>query len=269
GTVAPTTFAIDPEVLSARVAHDDGTVRDGNQSFRSSASPVRPSVAASPELEVEVAYLLDQFRTRFGDQLSLTKSPDGALEVQGVVENEEARSEILQALSPVLHNPAVRVQIVTANEALARQERQRPNRVILREFTESDHGIPAFADLHRYFSRPGNRRGAAQTGDGSSTDDVVDQAVRMFAAQVVGHSRRALSHAIELKQLSGRFSTTELAAISPSARIRWFTMVRIHAEALRRETSLLSGELQPIFFASESPSAEEAEIIREADLAAA
>jgi len=169
----------------------------------------------------------------------------------------------------VLHNPAVRVQIVTANEALARQERQRPNRVILREFTESDHGIPAFADLHRYFSRPGNRRGAAQTGDGSSTDDVVDQAVRMFAAQVVGHSRRALSHAIELKQLSGRFSTTELAAISPSARIRWFTMVRNHAEALRRETSLLSGELQPIFFASESPSAEEAEIIREADLAAA
>jgi hypothetical protein len=212
---------------------------------------------------------LDPFRSRVGDQLSLTKSPGGVLEVQGVAENEEARSEILRALSPVLHNPAVRVEIATANEALARQERHRPNRVILREFSESDNGIPAFADLHRYFSRPGNLRGASLTDDGLSTDDAVDQAVRVFAARVVGHSRRALSHAVELKQLSGRFSTTEVAAISPSARIRWFTLIRNHAEALRRETSLLSGELQPIFFAGQSLPAGEAGIDREADLAAA
>jgi hypothetical protein len=65
-----------------------------------------------------------------------------------------------------------------------------------------------------------------------------------------------LSHAIELKQLSERFSAPQLDVLTPSARAKWFSMVRDHAEALRRETSLLSQELQPIFFTSETPGAE-------------
>lgn len=269
--VAPATLAIDPELLSRGVAREDVAVKEGNGlSSRSSSSPsIRPSVAASPELEVEVAYLLDQFRTRFGDQLSLTKSSEGALNVQGVVENEEARSEILQALSPVLHNPAVRVEIVTAKEALARLERQRSNPVIPRDSAESDSGIPAYADLHRYFSRPGTLRAESSASGDLSADDAVDQAVRVFAARVVGHSRRALSHAVELKRLSGRFSETELASLSPSARATWSIMVRNHAEALRREISLLCGELQPIFFANEGQFAEGIESRGDADLAAA
>ena len=42
----------------------------------------------------------------------------------------------------------------------------------------------------------------------------------------------------------------ELEALSPSTRSRWFALVRNHAEALRREISLLSGELQPVFFSA-------------------
>jgi hypothetical protein len=72
---------------------------------------------------------------------------------------------------------------------------------------------------------------------------------------------------MELQQLSSRFSVAELEALSPSARSRWFSLVRNHAEALRRELSLLSGELQPVFFAqSGRTEIAAAEISNNADL---
>lgn len=268
-TVAPAVFEVDAELLSARMTREEVKAKETGSTLSASPSLKTAPVTASPELEVEVAYLLDQFRVRFGDQLSLTKTADGALAVQGIVQNDAARNEILQALAPILHNPAVRVEITTTNEAFARQERQRSNRVIVQDFAGADSGIPLYADLRRFFLQPGRLRDESTTSGAFSADERVDQEVRMFAARVVGRSRRALSHAIELKQLSGRFTSTELEALSPSARARWVTMVRNHAESLRRETSLLSGEIQLVFFANENRGAggEGVESSRDVELA--
>jgi hypothetical protein len=226
---------------------------------------------ATSELEVEVAYLLDQFRARFGDQINLTRTPDGALGVQGIVDTEETKKEILHALSSVIKNPAVRVQISTATEALARQQERPSDRVIVREFAGSDNAIPLYPELRRYFSQHEDTQGREKRTGPSGKDDRVDEAVRAFAGRVVGRSRRVLSHAIELKQLEERFSAPQLNVLTPSARAKWFRMVREHAEALRRETLLLSEELQPIFFPTETPGAETGgfEISSDADLAPA
>jgi RNA polymerase sigma factor (sigma-70 family) len=233
--VAPAVFRPDPELISEG-AKAEVTRMKRDASFQPPSFALQPPVA-TPEFEVEVAYVLDRFRARFGDQISLLRTPEGGLVVKGIVDTGKTREEILRALSPVINNPALTVQIDTVAEVLARPQQQRTDRVTSHEFG-SENAIPVYEELQRYFSQS------------SLEHDRVDQAVREFAARVVGRSRRVLSHAIELKQLKERFSAGQLAALTPDAKIKWLGMVRKHAEALRRETVALRQELAPIFFAN-------------------
>jgi hypothetical protein len=136
------------------------------------------------------------------------------------------------------------------------REQPRSDRLVVREFAGSDHSIPLYADLRRHFSAT------------VQTDAHVDQLVREFAARVVSRSQRALSHSLELKQLSSRFSAAELEQLTPSARTKWASLVRNHAEALRRELLTLEGELQRTLLATDSaiPQAEAVEILDDASL---
>ena len=156
-----------------------------------------------------------------------------------------------------IDDPAtVRIQVDTTSEVLAR-EQPRSDRVIVREFSGSDQSIPLYTELRRYFS--------AQV----QTDAHLDQLVREFAARVVSRSQRALGHSLELKQLSSRFSATELQQLTPSARTKWASLVRNHAEALRRELLTLDGELQRTISSSNEgrvPQAEASEILDDASL---
>ena len=234
-SVSPEVFKLDAELLSPvedvkaiGIAKPEGKPSGGAVSL---AGPGATAVA-SADLEVNLAYALDQFRTRFGDQLTLTKTPDGRLAVRGVVDSDETRKEILEALSGIIDNPAaVRVQLETTAEILTR-EQPRSDRVVVQEFSGSDQSIPLYAELRHYFS--------AQV----QMDAHLDQLVREFAVRVVSRSQRALGHSLELKQLSSRFSAKELEQLTPSTRTKWASLVRNHAEALRRELATLDGELQ-------------------------
>jgi RNA polymerase sigma factor (sigma-70 family) len=237
--IAPGTFELDRE-LSRSIVDEVVTPKPEGGTSKPSPSITPSSIVASPALEMELVYLLDRFRLRFGDQVNLVRASDGALEVNGVVDTDDTRKEILRALSAVINHPAVRVRISTAAEVLARRQQQPPDRTVQREFAGSDEAIPVYQDLRGYFSRGQVRGGVAQSG--------VDQAVRDFAERVISQSRRAVSHALELKQLSSRFSPAQLDTLHPSTRTRWLTLVRGHAEALRQEIAFLRGELQPIFF---------------------
>ena len=230
-SVKPGTFEPDEELISKNLDRGKATKRE----IESSNEPV--PVTATAALEVEVAYALDRFRTRFGDQLSLTKTPAGLLELKGVVDNEETRNELLSALSQFRNHPAVKIDISTVAEVLARQRKQSQSTV--QEFAGSDAAIPVYYELRKHF--------AQQAGPGI-TDDRLDQMARDFATRVVVHSRRAVGHALELKQLASRFSDQELNDLDPGTRAKWFSLVRNHAEALRREIANLRGQLQPIFF---------------------
>jgi hypothetical protein len=132
---------------------------------------------------------------------------------------------------------------------LARQNEQA--KTVVQEFTGSDNAIPVYQDLKHYLGKH------APEG---TTSEQVDQMVREFAARVVGQSRRALGHALELKHLTSRFSPKELNELTPSARTKWLSLVRNHAEALRGEVASLRGELQPIFFPDQNRVGETEEI---------
>jgi hypothetical protein len=243
-SVDPATFEPDAELMSKTRDSGNANRREEIESSKEAA----PRVTATAAQEVELAYALDSFRTRFGDQLSLTKTPAGLLEVQGVVDTENTRSEVLGALSQFRDHPAVKIEINTVAEVLARQQKQPRNTV--QEFAGSDASIPVYQELRKHL--------AAQAGPGI-TDEHLDQLAREFATRVVGQSRRAVGHALELKQLASRFSNQELNDLHPSTRAKWVSMVRNHAEALRRELTNLRGELQPIFF-NQNPAKDTASI---------
>ena len=241
--VNPATFEPDEELVSSKSNRANAGKRGVDLE-----SPKKHPVVATAALEVELAYALDKFRTRFGDQLSLTKTAAQLLEVKGVVDSEETRKEVLSALANFSSDPAVRIEISTVAEVLIRQ-RNRPNNVV-QEFAASDDTIPLYSELRRYF--------AEQLGPGAPSDQV-DKKVRELATRVVGQSGRALGHALELKQLTARLSEEQLNELTPSKRAKFFTLVRNHAEALRREIASLRGELQPIFF-NQIPAAERADV---------
>lgn len=255
-SVSPAVFALEAEFVAT--TPEVKAIGKPERAELSAAATTSGPVVASAELEVNLAYALDQFRTRFGDQLTLTKTAAGLLEIRGVVDSDETRKEILNALAAVSDNSAaVRVQVDTTAEVLAR-EQPRSDRLVVREFTGSDQSIPLYQDLRRHFSAT------------VQTDEHLDQLVREFAARVVSRSQRALSHSLELKQLSSRFSAAELEQLTPSARTKWASLVRNHAEALRRELSTLDGELQRTLSGTDRlPQAEAVEILDEASLLSA
>src|SRR5262249_11675979 len=162
-----------------------------------------------------------------GDQVNLIRTSEGVLVVKGVVDTEETRKEILHALSPVMNDPAITVQIQTVAEVLARRQQSPPDRVISREFAGSDNAIPVYAELRRYFSHEQNEE-RQKKSTALADDDQLDQAIRSFAARVVGRSRRVLSHAIELRQLKERFSGPQVKFLTPEAKAQWFSLVRNH-----------------------------------------
>ena len=257
-TVAPAVFEPDPELISEEINEEGAAIKRKDDAVVPPSFDVQPPVEATPELELRVVYILDPFRARFGDQVNLIRTPDGVLVVKGVVDSDETRKEILRALSPVMDDPAFTVQIQTVAEALARRQQSSPDRIILREFAGSDNAIPVYADLRRYFSNQLN-----------ADDDRVDQAIRSFAARVVGRSRRVLSHAIELRQLKERFAGPQINVLTPDAKAKWFSLVRNHADALRRESSALREDLAPIFLNNQGDSGEPGSVQHAADLSVA
>lgn len=252
--VSPSVFEPDAELVSKIGGPATTSAKRGL-----SASSKSLSGAAPGELEVNVAYALDRFRTRFGDQLSLIKTPAGVLEVRGVVDSDETRKEIVGELARVISEPsAVRIHLDTTTELLARKTKE-SGRVIVKDFAGSEQSIPLYSELNRYV--------AAHEGAGQ-TEQYRDQLVRELAARVISRSQRAVAHSLELKQLGSRFPAAQLDQFTPSARAKWVSLVRNHAEALQRELSTLDGELQRIFPSNENgqPEAEQVEISTSAAL---
>ncbi|HLA10873.1 MAG TPA: hypothetical protein VJ023_09790, partial [Pyrinomonadaceae bacterium] len=61
---------------------------------------------------------------------------------------------------------------------------------------------------------------------------------------------KAMRHAAALKQLLNQFSVEDLRTLSPEARTKLFSLIRIHARAFEQETANLDEDLRPIFSAA-------------------
>ncbi|HKZ81265.1 MAG TPA: sigma-70 family RNA polymerase sigma factor [Pyrinomonadaceae bacterium] len=242
-TVLPSVFEPETELLPEAIKDEGG--RMNVDTLALSPVPIRPSpVLATAELEVEVLQLLKQAGADLGEQVDVTRTPSGTLQVNGIVETPERKTEILRALQPVISNPAARVEINTVAEALAKQRRTSPapSVVTVEPSAATADRIPFDDDLRNYFAS----RGVA-TGQ-------LDEQVRQYASQSLTQSRQALMYAGALKRLSARFSAQDLQALDKEARAKWLLMIRERALSLQQETAALRQRLGPIFFPSFSSS---------------
>jgi hypothetical protein len=198
--------------------------------------------------------LLNHAKADRNEQVALTRSAGGSLRVEGIVENEQRKQELLRALAPVSQNPAVTIDIRTVDEAL--QRTPAPSAISIHQTEVTATTVAVDRELREYFSRHG------------STDP--DEAVRSFSSRTVKRAYDALFQAIALKRLVNRFAKVDMRTVAPDARAKWLAMVHERASAFQRETALLRADLQPIFFAAtESNAVDEAAINSDEDLAIA
>ncbi len=246
--VSPSVFQPEPELLGgSKETGDKGrgiNARDDVNNFSAAASSAR-TTPASVELELEVTYLLNQIKANLGEQVSMTRTAEGALRVEAVVETQTRKEEILRALSPITGNPAVTVNVNTIAEALKRQQDQsKANGVVNREFEGAAKRPLADAELRSYFS-------SRLIGNAA-----IDVEINHYTNRVMSHSRQALLHASALKRLIERFPLEETRSLAPPARAKWINMVREHAQGCVRETSAVRQEVRYVF--TNAPSGEAA-----------
>jgi len=248
-TEVASTVGTTPKVDSSAIpAESPGETKTNEQ-------PEAKMPAATTDDEVEVLDLLNKVGADISEQLNVTRTADGHLLVEGLVETSKRKSEILQALSPVKNNPAIRIKIQTIDEAtrsLARQNQQSSPDTI--ERVEVQKGtLVADPDLREYFSKNG--------GD-------TDAEIRRFASRVVNRSQSALFQASAINRLANRFTSEQLKTLEPAARAKWLNILKGYAATVRRETAALRGELQPVFGAMDGGDSEnvtsDADLIRTA-----
>jgi hypothetical protein len=205
------------------------------------ASPIFPvptsPVVATPDLEFQVLKELNQADAFYGEQIGLSRTPEGQLRIEGIVETEKRKGEILKALSFVKRNPAVQIQVETVTEAAERQARRRSSPSGPIEVgdieVEPKSAIPAELELRAYLSR--------------LSGEALDQEIRHFADRVMMRTRKARRHALALKQIAERFSANDLRSLDESARNQWRQMIARHASGVEQELEGLRRELQPMF----------------------
>jgi hypothetical protein len=72
-----------------------------------------PLSPATAELEVEVIRLLNQVDALSGEQLDVTRTAEGLLLIEGIIDTSERKQEIVRALDPVSNHPSVKIRIET------------------------------------------------------------------------------------------------------------------------------------------------------------
>jgi anti-sigma factor RsiW len=218
------------------------TVNMNPTSLPLTVEPARP--VATADLEVEALQLLNQVGADLGEQISVKKTSEGTLQISGIVETEQRKTEIINALASITNNPSVRIEIQTVAEAVAKQGHTPTPSPSTRAVEIAGNTMAAEGELRAYFARE----------DGNT-----DEAVRRFAARMVGLSNQAMDHLWAMKRLLNQFSPEELRALTPEARTKWLGLIRAHARSYQQSTQSLRRELQPMFFAGQSASGVSAE----------
>jgi len=212
--------------------------------------PLVTSATATADLEVEALQLLNQVGADLGEQVSVKRTPEGTLQVSGIVETEQRKTEILNALAPIRNNAAVRLEIQTVAEAVAKQTNTPNPSPSTRAVQIAGNTMAAEPELRAYFAREG--------GD-------TDAAVRRFAAHMVGLSNQGMDHLWAMKRLLNQFSPEDQRGLTPEARAKWLGLIRAHARSYHQSSQSLRRELQPIFFPGQSASGVSAEGAATAD----
>jgi hypothetical protein len=253
--VAPAVFEPDPLLLAGEKPNVRGRERDAGASSPDS-QPLTPATATT-ELEVEVLEKLNRVNAFLGEQLSLTRSPDGRLLVRGIVDTAERKNEILRSLGDVTKNPAVKIDVNTVAEAQAKQKAAPSKNITIQNVEVSQNTIPVEAELRAHLTRR------------SLSGEQLEKEIEQLSHRVLTHSSRARSHALALKQIAERFSPADLETMDASARDRWRVLIKEHANFFRRELEQVRHELAPIFPGANTAGVASIDIASDQDIARA
>lgn len=251
-----------PDAVEAKVLKPDPPAGDAGARSESTPAPAAtPHIIATVELEIEALVLLDAVGATLGEEVAVTRTLDGTLQIEGVVENAERKSAILSALAPIRRHRAVRVRIETPEEAEHRLEQIRSTAVAvsIQEAAPLASRIPVDAEVRRYVSSLG------------VPQETLDEEVNRFANRMLRGSRQALLYAWSLRGLVERFTPAELQGLDPQSRAKWLGLIVEHSAGYRREITTLQRDLAPVFNigagAQDGRSEAEREKIDEAGLA--
>jgi RNA polymerase sigma factor (sigma-70 family) len=228
--VAPAVFEPEPELLG-EPAGDARTRRHGDEV---NSAPPRAPVVASAALEVEVLSLISQSGADLGDQVSVRRSAEGQLLVEGIVETERQKEEVLRTLTALARQPSLKLKVETVDEVLKdKARRDVAGNVSVERLESSGKAIPADAVLRQYLSAKG------------LSGVQLDKAVSQFADRMVSRSLTSLRHAGALDRLAQRFSLEDLRALDPDARQKWLRLLTAHAASVDRELTEMRNDLSP------------------------
>jgi len=206
-----------------------------------------PTPIATPDLQIETTWLLDRIGATLGGEITVSMGSDGRLHVEGIVQNEVRKREILTALKPVRSNPAIQIDILSYSQALRRTV------ATAHGVTSGTSGVPggnsnlsALADISEFL--------ASQSPPPPESE--LRGRVMRFSAEISANSSNAARHAWVLKHLAEMASPGSGENLSAEARRRYLSMAAEHAREVEQSTRRLKLELDPIFFAGLPPPGE-------------
>ncbi|MEK7724100.1 MAG: hypothetical protein AAB336_07125 [Acidobacteriota bacterium] len=225
-----------PSPLSS--ASPEATTSPGKEEFSATSLTLRTEnnnpkpelttkTIATADLEVEVLQLLSNAKADLGDEITV-KRENGVLYVRGLVETPERKNEILNSLQSVRQNQAVKIELNTVAEAVAKQK-------------SPPSGKPTKVDDLE-----------TKTLTSAAQNDLVEHfgnevEARRFASNTVNRSSQALSHVYALRRLAKQFSAAELKNLSPEAKAKWLNLISSHARNFAANSESLSRELGNVF----------------------
>ncbi|HLA13041.1 MAG TPA: hypothetical protein VJ023_20835 [Pyrinomonadaceae bacterium] len=237
--VAPAMFELDAELLGLTANVNETSPKSSETSL--SQPPGAASVMATTELEVQVIGFLHQIGADVGQEATVTRTAEGKLLVQAVVNTDQRKQEILHSLAPVANNLAVVIQIETATETQRRISRT-PSQSGTEEIVPSQsltintaEVIPAHADVRRYLLSRG------------VPDSRVAEEINALATRTLNRSNQALLRVLALKSLANRLSPDDLRTLSGESRTKWLEMLGAHAESFQRQSATVRQDLEALF----------------------
>src|SRR5439155_2565980 len=89
-----------------------------------SANGATPNATATAALQVEIDEALNSVGAFMGEQINVSRTVDGKILVNALVETDQRKRDLLAALTNFRSNPAIKLEIQTVAEAQARQRPQ-------------------------------------------------------------------------------------------------------------------------------------------------
>jgi hypothetical protein len=191
------------------------------------------------------------------EQIEVRRTAQGKLRIEGILDTDARKAELLAALAPLRDHPAVELRLQTVAEAARQVAPASPKRAatsIVEQTEVTRAALPVEPELRSYFTARG------------ASGPQLEEELRRFSTATLARSLKIKSHATTLRQLSARFSTSELQSLDSQARTAWLDLLRGHARSLAAEAGQLRAALAPVFAGSGGDSAESVVAQNEEDL---